>query len=66
MAFSLVSDEEEVDEVVEKLVGNILRQSSGKLRRDMVDLVEREEFFLHGLVGEERRREEASGVCGRQ
>ena len=30
MSFSLVSGEEEMDEVVDKLVGDVLRQSSGK------------------------------------
>jgi len=32
MSFSLVSGEEEMDEVVDKLVGDVLWQSSGKLR----------------------------------
>jgi len=32
MSFSLVSGEEEMDEVVDKLVGDVLRQSFGKLR----------------------------------
>ena len=32
MSFSLVSGEEEMDEVVDKLVGDVLRRFSGKLR----------------------------------
>jgi len=32
MSFSLVSGEEEMDEVVDKLVGDVLQRSSGKLR----------------------------------
>ena len=37
-------------EVVEKLVGVVLRWSSIELRRDVVDLVRRGGFFLHSLM----------------
>ena len=49
-------------EVVEKLVGVVLRWSSIELRRDVVDLVRRGGFFLHGLV-EKRARGRDELLC---
>jgi hypothetical protein len=54
--FSLVSGEQEVEEMVEKLTGDILRLSFDELWQDMVDLMEMKSFFLHDLSGGENNR----------
>jgi hypothetical protein len=48
MAFSLISGEEEVEEMVEKLTGDILRWSSDELRKGCGGFDGKDEFLLHG------------------
>ena len=62
MAFSWVSDEEEMVVVMEKLINVILDSSSVELRRGGGELGVGKCFFLHGLVGKRARGGEELAV----